>query len=132
MSTDFVTGEPAEAPLAPVDPSFLSDDTSLTPPSTDSGGREPARPTTFAEMNLHPDIQLALDDMGYFTPTDVQAAAFGPLLAGKDLLVQARTGTGKTTAFGLPILQGLDPSKKVVQAIILAPTRELALQVQRE
>src|SRR6476619_1530620 len=68
--------------------------------------------------------------MGYFTPTDVQAKVFGPVSAGKDLLVQSRTGTGKTAAFGLPIVNGIDSSKRFVQALTL--TRELALQVCRE
>src|SRR5207244_12367577 len=98
--------------LAPIDPSFLSDDVSVGP--AEAG--PPAKPTSFADLNLHPDIHLALDEMGYFTPTDVQATVFGPVAEGKDLLVQSRTGTGKTAAFGLPILQGIDTAKKHVQA----------------
>ena len=59
---------------------------------------------SFDDLGLHPDIKLALDDMGYFAPTPVQTAVYRPVSEGKDLLVQSRTGTGKTTAFGLPTL----------------------------
>ncbi len=95
---------------------------------------EPAAPPepTFDEMGLHPDIRTALDDMGYFRPTPVQATVFTPVAEGKDLLVQSRTGTGKTAAFGLPVLNRLVPAQATPQALILAPTRELALQVSRE
>ncbi|MBA3817598.1 MAG: IS30 family transposase [Deltaproteobacteria bacterium] len=81
---------------------------------------------------LHPDIKQALDDMGYFAPTAVQKAVYIPVNEGKDLLVQSRTGTGKTTAFGLPMINKLVPTHRAPQAMILAPTRELALQVARE
>ncbi len=95
---------------------------------------EPAapKPPSFDDFALHPDIKQALDDMGYFAPTAVQTAVFGPVSEGKDLMVQSRTGTGKTTAFGLPILSKLVPTHRQPQALILAPTRELALQVARE
>jgi ATP-dependent RNA helicase DeaD len=83
-------------------------------------------------MGLHPDVKQALDDMGYFAPTPVQTAVFGPVSAGKDLLVQSRTGTGKTAAFGLPLVNKMVPAHRQPQALILAPTRELALQVARE
>ncbi|MBK7534571.1 MAG: DEAD/DEAH box helicase [Myxococcales bacterium] len=87
---------------------------------------------SFDDMGLHPDIRTALDDMGYFRPTAVQATVFRPVAEGKDLLVQSRTGTGKTAAFGLPLLNRLVPAQATPQALILAPTRELALQVSRE
>ena len=92
---------------------------------------EPAAPS-FDDMGLHPDVRRALDDMGYVTPTPVQTAVFRPVSDGKDLLVQSRTGTGKTTAFGLPTISKMVPSHRAPQALILAPTRELALQVCRE
>jgi len=92
---------------------------------------EPA-PPSFDDLGLHPDVKLALDDMGYFAPTPVQTAVFGPVSAGKDLLVQSRTGTGKTTAFGLPTISKIIPTHRAPQALILAPTRELAIQVSRE
>ncbi|HVV86402.1 MAG TPA: DEAD/DEAH box helicase, partial [Kofleriaceae bacterium] len=86
----------------------------------------------FTDLDLSRELHAALEDMGYFHPTPVQAATFAPAMAGKDLMVQARTGTGKTTAFGLPIISSIDFARRTPQAIILTPTRELALQVSRE
>src|SRR5450755_376377 len=90
------------------------------------------KPPSFDDLGLHPDVKLALDDMGYFQPTPVQTAVFQPVTDGKDLLVQSRTGTGKTAAFGLPLVNRMVPAHRAPQALILAPTRELALQVARE
>ncbi|MBA2542534.1 MAG: DEAD/DEAH box helicase [Deltaproteobacteria bacterium] len=92
---------------------------------------EPA-PPSWDELGMHADVKQALDDMGYFFPTPVQTAVFKPVSEGKDLLVQARTGTGKTTAFGLPTINNLIPTHRQPQVLILCPTRELALQVARE
>jgi len=94
----------------------------------------PAEPAalSFNDLDLHQDVKQALDDMGYFAPTPVQHAVFGPVTSGKDLLVQSRTGTGKTTAFGLPLINRIVPAVRQPQALILCPTRELALQVARE
>ena len=100
-------------------------------PAAELAADAPAEPS-FDDMGLHPDIRTALDDMGYFRPTPVQATVFKPVAEGKDLLVQSRTGTGKTAAFGLPLLNRLVPAQATPQALILAPTRELALQVSRE
>ncbi len=88
---------------------------------------------TFDELPLSADIRKAVDAMGYVHPTPVQLAVFEPATRGKNLVVQARTGTGKTAAFGLPILDCLvKKNLAAVQALILTPTRELALQVTRE
>ncbi|HEY4182816.1 MAG TPA: DEAD/DEAH box helicase [Kofleriaceae bacterium] len=100
--------------------------------STETPESTEPKPLSFDDLALHPDIKKALDDMGYFAPTAVQHAVFGPVSEGKDLLVQSRTGTGKTTAFGLPTLSKIVPTQRTPQALILAPTRELALQVARE
>ena len=90
-------------------------------------------PPTFDALPLSPDLKKALDVMEYRHPTPVQLAVFDPAVRGKNLVVQARTGTGKTTAFGLPILdQLIRKSVAKVQALVLCPTRELALQVSRE
>ncbi len=86
----------------------------------------------FASLGVSPPISKALDEMGFEEPTPIQAAAIAPLLEGKDLIGQAQTGTGKTAAYGIPLLQGLDPEAQRPQALILAPTRELALQVADE
>lgn len=92
----------------------------------------PARPT-FDAIPLSADVRKAVDAIGYTHPTPVQIAVFEPATRGKSLVVQARTGTGKTAAFGLPIVDSLiRKSQENVQALILTPTRELALQVSRE
>ncbi|MDQ0894670.1 DEAD/DEAH box helicase [Agromyces ramosus] len=90
--------------------------------------REPAA-TTFADLGLDGPVLKALDDVGYETPSAIQAATIPTLLAGRDVVGLAQTGTGKTAAFALPILARLDLSQKSPQALVLAPTRELALQV---
>ncbi|KAA0875660.1 DEAD/DEAH box helicase [Nitrincola tapanii] len=86
-------------------------------------------PATFGDLGLSSAILEALQDVGYEIPSPIQSGAIPPLLEGRDLLGQAQTGTGKTAAFALPLLQRLDPSKTHPQLLILAPTRELALQV---
>ncbi len=85
--------------------------------------------TTFAELKLAPEIHRVIDEIGYETPSPIQARSIPPLLEGHDLLGQAQTGTGKTAAFALPLLSRLDLKKKKPQILVLTPTRELALQV---
>ena len=87
---------------------------------------------SFADLNLTAETLASLDAMGYRAPTEVQAETLPRALAGKDLVVQSRTGTGKTAAFGIPIVEKADPAADHVQAVALAPTRELAMQVARE
>ena len=86
----------------------------------------------FGEIELPPTIARAIEKMGFTQPTEVQARAIAPLRAGKDLIGQAQTGTGKTAAFGIPIIEKVDPSAQHVQALILTPTRELCVQVTEE
>lgn len=85
--------------------------------------------TTFLSLNLAPPLLAALADVGYEAPTAIQARTIPALLAGRDLIGRAQTGTGKTAAFALPILQSLDVGDARVQALVLTPTRELAIQV---
>nr|WP_297459119.1 ATP-dependent RNA helicase DbpA [uncultured Halomonas sp.] len=85
--------------------------------------------STFSQLALRPALLTALDTLGYTQMTPVQAASLPPLLAGSDLIVQARTGSGKTAAFGLGLLQALDVTRNELQALVLCPTRELADQV---
>src|ERR1700722_857853 len=102
----------------------------ITDPPTPSA---PAPQPTFDALALSPDVRQAVDALGYTNPTPVQLAVFEPAVRGKSLVVQARTGTGKTAAFGLPIVdQIVRRGVAKVQALILTPTRELALQVARE
>jgi ATP-dependent RNA helicase DeaD len=86
----------------------------------------------FAALRLGEPVQRALDEIGYSEPTPVQAATYPLAVAGRDIIVQARTGTGKTAAFGIPLVDKLVTREPHVQALVLAPTRELALQSQRE
>ena len=83
----------------------------------------------FQELGLQEQYVQAVQKMGFVDPTPIQSAAIPALLAGRDVIGQAQTGTGKTAAFMLPLLQGLKPSGKTAQALVLAPTRELAKQV---
>ena len=85
--------------------------------------------TTFKDLGLSPAIQQALDELGYVEPSPIQEEAIPELLSGHDVIGQAQTGTGKTAAFGLPMLQYLEPDNGEVQAIVLTPTRELCIQV---
>lgn len=83
----------------------------------------------FASFGLHPTLVTTLQELGYQQPTPVQEAVIPHLLSGKDVIAQAKTGTGKTAAFALPALQALDPQAQGVQVLVLSPTRELAMQV---
>jgi ATP-dependent RNA helicase DeaD len=83
----------------------------------------------FNNLGLNSNLLRAIEELGYTEPTAIQTQAVPVLLAGNDLLGQAQTGTGKTAAFALPLLNMIDPKEKSVQALIMAPTRELAVQV---
>ncbi|MEQ9395977.1 DEAD/DEAH box helicase [Haliea sp.] len=85
--------------------------------------------TSFADLNLPDFLLRALTDVGYETPSAIQARTIPPLLAGSDLVGQAQTGTGKTAAFALPLLARLKAASKLPQVMVLTPTRELAIQV---
>ncbi|HEX8538788.1 MAG TPA: DEAD/DEAH box helicase, partial [Cystobacter sp.] len=87
---------------------------------------------SFDDLNLSEPLRRGITDRGYTNPTPVQAKAFGPVMEGRDLIVRSKTGTGKTAAFGLPLLEKISAEDKRVRALILCPTRELALQVSEE
>ncbi|NCB04681.1 MAG: DEAD/DEAH box helicase, partial [Clostridia bacterium] len=89
----------------------------------------------FNELNLIPRLLRAIDEVGYERPTPIQAQAIPPVLAGRDVLGCAQTGTGKTAAFAIPTLQrlfqeSLPKGKRPIRALVVTPTRELALQIQ--
>ncbi|MDR1359364.1 MAG: DEAD/DEAH box helicase, partial [Deltaproteobacteria bacterium] len=88
--------------------------------------------TTFAELGLSRDLLKAVGDMGFEEPSPIQTLAIPPLMAGKDIIGQAQTGTGKTAAFGIPLLEKARPGQPGPQALILCPTRELTIQVAEE
>ncbi|MDV8035882.1 DEAD/DEAH box helicase [Rhodococcus sp. IEGM 1414] len=105
----------------------------MTSDETNSPPQESAVPAgddiTFADLGIDERVLKALRDVGYESPSPIQAATIPPLMAGNDVVGLAQTGTGKTAAFAVPILSRLDVSRRVPQALVLAPTRELALQV---
>ncbi len=85
--------------------------------------------TEWTSLDLRPELVQAVSELGYAAPTSIQSAVIPLLLAGQDVIAQAQTGTGKTAAFALPIIQNLQGGRKQVQSLVLAPTRELAMQV---
>jgi ATP-dependent RNA helicase DeaD len=97
----------------------------MTSPEHDAHDAAP----TFADLQIHPSVLQALADVGYESPSAIQAATIPAMLAGSDVVGLAQTGTGKTAAFAIPILSKIDTSSRTTQALVLAPTRELALQV---
>ncbi len=84
---------------------------------------------TFSDLGLSPEILQALEKKGYGYPTRIQAEAIGPLMQWKDVIAKAPTGTGKTFAFGIPMIEHIDADSQELQGLILAPTRELAIQI---
>ncbi len=117
-------------------PYLMSDIQDPEQPGTTS--EAPTRPAeyvadvSFDDLNLSEPLRRGITERGYTHPTPVQAKAFGPVMAGRDLIVRSKTGTGKTAAFGLPLLEKISSEDKRVRALILCPTRELALQVSEE
>lgn len=87
--------------------------------------------TTFDQMNLKPEITRGVFGLGFEAPSAIQQRAIMPIVAGRDVLAQAQSGTGKTATFSISALQRIDEKEKKTQALIMAPTRELALQIQR-
>jgi ATP-dependent RNA helicase DeaD len=85
--------------------------------------------TTFKELGLSEPLLEALEDIGYEAPSPIQEQAIPPMLEGRDVIGQAQTGSGKTAAFGVPLLETIDPTVNEVQALVLTPTRELCIQV---
>ncbi|MGL4722335.1 MAG: DEAD/DEAH box helicase [Desulfovibrionaceae bacterium] len=88
--------------------------------------------TLFSEMSLSRELEKAIAEMGFETPSPIQEKAIPLAMAGRDLIGQAQTGTGKTAAFGIPLLEKIDVKMKKIQNVILCPTRELAIQVSEE
>ncbi|NJE33015.1 DEAD/DEAH box helicase [Lactobacillus agilis] len=86
----------------------------------------------FSELGLEKDLLTAIERSGFEEATPIQEATIPLVLAGVDVIGQAQTGTGKTAAFGLPVLQHVNPKKNIIQAVIISPTRELAIQTQEE
>ena len=124
-TTDSVTNNPDTASPAEASPE-------AAPHATKEGpGDLFDTKVTFADLGLHPLVLKGIEEQGFIHPTDIQARLIPAILAGKDVIGQAKTGTGKTAAFGLPTLHLLDKDTPM-QALVLTPTRELAAQVAAE
>ena len=119
----------AEAPVSTVAAARGSTDTTgeAYARHADDGSDEPS--VTFEDLGLTGALLTSLKEVGYEVPSPIQVATIPDLLAGRDVIAQAQTGSGKTAAFGLPIIESIDPRDRHVQALILCPTRELAFQV---
>ena len=88
--------------------------------------------TTFNTLSIDEDIVQAMHDLGYQKPTPIQALSIPKLMQGHDLIGLSQTGTGKTVAFAIPLIELIDPDDRRLQAVVLCPTRELCLQVAEE
>ena len=86
----------------------------------------------FEELAISDEIKRAIKDMGFEEATPVQSQSIGPMMEGHDIVAQAPTGTGKTCAFGIPVIEGMDTEARHVQALVLCPTRELVVQTTNE
>ena len=130
-ATEILDEEPAdsvEESAAPAQPApGTSSDSGSAVADTDRD-EEGTPSSTFASLGLPEELLEAVTGMGFVEPTPIQAAAIPPLLDHRDVVGVAQTGTGKTAAFGLPLLAMIDPAERDVQALVLAPTRELAMQ----
>ncbi|MBK9644831.1 MAG: DEAD/DEAH box helicase [Deltaproteobacteria bacterium] len=134
-----VDAAPADADLAPSEPEEAVEDGDDEPVLA---APPPVRPTSrrddyrsgrlFSDFPISPELIQGLTDLGYSEATQVQAEAIEPALAGQDLLVRAKTGTGKTAAFGIPLVERCEPGLRKVQVLVLSPTRELANQIATE
>ncbi len=102
------------------------------PTGTDDRPQEYKAEVSFDDLGLSDELRRAVLERGYSHPTPVQAEAFGPARAGKDLIVRSKTGTGKTAAFGMPLIDRIPVGARGVHALIMCPTRELAIQVHQE
>ncbi|HHG75145.1 MAG TPA: DEAD/DEAH box helicase, partial [Persephonella sp.] len=87
---------------------------------------------SFRDLQISHKTLKSIERLGFKNPTEVQEKAIPVVLSGKDLIAQAQTGTGKTAAFGIPIVEKVNPKARKVQALVLVPTRELAIQVTKE
>ncbi len=100
--------------------------------SMEINGEQVNETVRYADLHLSPEVMRAIDKKGYVQATPVQAGAIPYFMEWKDVIAKAPTGTGKTFAFGIPMVEHIDPENPSVQALVLAPTRELAVQIQEE
>jgi ATP-dependent RNA helicase DeaD len=122
----------APRPSDPVAIEVATDTEAEAPSELEAAVLAAASGYRFGDIEVPATIARAIESMGFVTPTEVQARSIPPLRRGEDLIGQAQTGTGKTAAFGIPIVEKVDPSGRHVQALVLTPTRELCVQVTEE
>ena len=122
----------AARPSDPVDIEVATDAEAEAPSELEAAVLAAAGGYRFGDIEVPATIARAIESMGFVTPTEVQARSIPPLRRGEDLIGQAQTGTGKTAAFGIPIVEKIEPSSSHVQALVLTPTRELCVQVEDE
>jgi ATP-dependent RNA helicase DeaD len=122
----------AARPSESVDIDVATDTEAEAPSELEAAVLAAAGGYRFGDIEVPATIARAIESMGFVTPTEVQARSIPPLRRGEDLIGQAQTGTGKTAAFGIPIVEKIEPSSSHVQALILTPTRELCVQVEDE
>ena len=128
----FACSVDIDAPLETAETNSVEDSSAENSSDANSSAEiktEPAIASGFARFGFGPELLKALEAVGYQEPSPIQKAAIPELMLGRDLVGQAQTGTGKTAAFALPMLAALDPDQRKPQVLVLAPTRELALQV---
>ncbi|HEX7351274.1 DEAD/DEAH box helicase [Brachybacterium sp.] len=130
-SEDTSSTAKTAAPAAGASSDLTSAAADAAAPESPESPAEPEAPAgpSFDDIDLPAPLRRAVDELGFTTPSAIQAQAIPPLLEGRDVIGVAQTGTGKTAAFGLPLLAAIDPNLRQVQALVLAPTRELAMQV---
>jgi ATP-dependent RNA helicase DeaD len=135
LSNELSSPEVAEATSAEVDAAVIEDESTVestdevVAESAEEFGAESIPENSFRALGLNDSLVSAVESSGYTTPTPIQAETIPLILAGRDMLGQAQTGTGKTAAFALPLLQRIDMSERRPQVLVLTPTRELAIQV---
>jgi ATP-dependent RNA helicase DeaD len=122
----------AARPSDRVDTEVVTDPEAEAPSELEAAVLAAAGGYRFGDIEVPATIARAIESMGFVTPTEVQARSIPPLRRGEDLIGQAQTGTGKTAAFGIPIVEKIEPSSQHVQALVLTPTRELCVQVEDE
>jgi len=121
--------DPADAPVISTDEDGEETEFGNRKIHVDKTLVEEGSTVTFADLGLHDQLLESIKAVGYEVPSPIQERVIPVLLEGKDVIAQAQTGSGKTAAFGLPIIESIDPRVRGVQALILCPTRELAIQV---
>ena len=129
-SVDSVSLPSIDTAAVQVEPLAISTEAPSETSATPTAETNPqGEPSGFSRFGFGPELLKALSDIGYQEPSPIQKAAIPELMLGRDLVGQAQTGTGKTAAFALPMLAALDPEQRKPQVLVLAPTRELAIQV---